>query len=139
MKYLDKLESQSIFIIREAYYHVPNLAMLWSVGKDSTVLVKLCQKAFFDHIPIPLVHRHRQSGDELIEKILSKYEKEEISTITLEMRVKQQGHRGKIFFLRGNNKKNLLVGLKKSKRFCSEEVFWCILRSLNLIQKRRTL
>ena len=56
MEHLDKLESQSIFIIREAYHHVPNLAMLWSVGKDSTVLVKLCQKAFFGHIPIPLVH-----------------------------------------------------------------------------------
>ena len=56
MDHLDKLESESIFIIREAYHHVPNLAMLWSVGKDSTVLVKLCQKAFFGHIPIPLVH-----------------------------------------------------------------------------------
>jgi len=56
MEHLDKLESQSIFIIREAYHHIPNLAMLWSVGKDSTVLVKLCQKAFFSHIPIPLVH-----------------------------------------------------------------------------------
>lgn len=56
MEHLDKLESQSIFIIREAYHHIPNLAMLWSVGKDSTVLVKLCQKAFFGHIPIPLVH-----------------------------------------------------------------------------------
>ena len=56
MEHLDKLESQSIFIIREAYEHVPNLAMLWSVGKDSTVLLKLCQKAFFGHIPIPLVH-----------------------------------------------------------------------------------
>ncbi len=56
MEHLDKLESQSIFIIREAYHHISNLAMLWSVGKDSTVLVKLCQKAFFGHIPIPLVH-----------------------------------------------------------------------------------
>ena len=30
--------------------------MLWSVGKDSTVLVKLALKAFFGHIPFPLVH-----------------------------------------------------------------------------------
>src|SRR5271154_3976747 len=30
--------------------------MLWSVGKDSTVLVKLAQKAFFGHIPFPLLH-----------------------------------------------------------------------------------
>lgn len=53
---LDLLESKSIYILREAYRHFPNLAMLWSIGKDSTVLVKLVLKAFFNHIPFPLVH-----------------------------------------------------------------------------------
>src|SRR5690606_5109419 len=33
-----------------------NLAMLWSIGKDSTVLLWLARKAFFGHVPIPLVH-----------------------------------------------------------------------------------
>jgi sulfate adenylyltransferase subunit 2 len=30
--------------------------MLWSIGKDSTVLVWLARKAFFGHVPFPLVH-----------------------------------------------------------------------------------
>jgi sulfate adenylyltransferase subunit 2 len=30
--------------------------MLWSIGKDSTVLLWLTRKAFFSHVPIPLVH-----------------------------------------------------------------------------------
>ena len=30
--------------------------MLWSIGKDSTVLLWLTRKAFFGHVPFPLVH-----------------------------------------------------------------------------------
>ena len=56
MKDLDKLESQSVYILREAYANFKNLAMLWSVGKDSTVLLWLARKAFLDHVPFPLVH-----------------------------------------------------------------------------------
>ena len=56
MDHLDALESQSIYILREAYKHFKNLGMLWSVGKDSTVLVWLARKAFFGHVPMPLVH-----------------------------------------------------------------------------------
>lgn len=53
---LDKLVNKSIYLLREAYFHFPRLAMLWSIGKDSTVLVRLAQKAFFGHIPFPLLH-----------------------------------------------------------------------------------
>ena len=56
MDYLDKLESQSIYIFREAYREFKNLAMLWSIGKDSTVMLWLARKAFFGHIPFPLIH-----------------------------------------------------------------------------------
>ena len=56
MDKLDELESQSIYIIREAYYHYKNLAVLWSIGKDSTTLVWLCRKAFFGKIPFPALH-----------------------------------------------------------------------------------
>lgn len=56
MDHLTRLENKSIYLLREAYCHFPRLAMLWSVGKDSTVLVKLALKAFFGHIPFPLVH-----------------------------------------------------------------------------------
>jgi sulfate adenylyltransferase subunit 2 len=53
---LDKLESQSIFIIREAYRSFKNIGMLWSIGKDSTVLLWLAKKAFFGHVPFELIH-----------------------------------------------------------------------------------
>lgn len=56
MEYLEKLEAQSIYIFREAYREFKHLAMLWSIGKDSTVLLHLARKAFFGHIPFPLVH-----------------------------------------------------------------------------------
>ena len=53
---LKKLENQSIYILREAYNKFKNPAMLWSIGKDSTVLLWLARKAFFGHVPFPLVH-----------------------------------------------------------------------------------
>ncbi|MCB0417380.1 MAG: sulfate adenylyltransferase subunit 2 [Bdellovibrionaceae bacterium] len=53
---LRKLESKSVHILREAYSEIDNLAMLWSIGKDSTVLLWLARKAFFGHVPFPLVH-----------------------------------------------------------------------------------
>jgi sulfate adenylyltransferase subunit 2 len=56
MDRLDELESQSVYIMREAYKQFKNPCMLWSIGKDSTVLLWLAKKAFFGHIPFPLVH-----------------------------------------------------------------------------------
>ena len=56
MNHLQKLESQSIHILREGYREFNNLCMLWSIGKDSTVLLWLARKAFFGHVPFPLVH-----------------------------------------------------------------------------------
>jgi len=56
MNQLDELEAKSIHILREAYREFKNLCMLWSIGKDSTVMLWLARKAFFGHCPIPLVH-----------------------------------------------------------------------------------
>lgn len=56
MNYLDQLESQSIFILREAVASGLKLAMLWSCGKDSNVMVHLAKKAFLGRVPFPLVH-----------------------------------------------------------------------------------
>ena len=56
MDHLDILETKSIHIIREAYSNFKNLCMLWSIGKDSTVLLWLARKAFFSHVPFPLIH-----------------------------------------------------------------------------------
>ncbi|MFU8804902.1 MAG: sulfate adenylyltransferase subunit CysD [Bradymonadaceae bacterium] len=54
--HLDALESQSIFILREAFNRFDKVANLWSIGKDSSVLLWLIRKAFFGHIPMPCVH-----------------------------------------------------------------------------------
>lgn len=56
MDHLDKLEAQSVYIIREAYREFKPLGMLWSIGKDSTVLLWLTRKAFFGHVPFDLIH-----------------------------------------------------------------------------------
>lgn len=56
MDKLDLLEAQSVFILREAYKSFKSLGMLWSIGKDSTVLLWLAKKAFFGHVPFELVH-----------------------------------------------------------------------------------
>jgi len=56
MDHLEKLETQSVYILREAYKEFKQLCMLWSIGKDSTVLLWLARKAFFGHVPFPLVH-----------------------------------------------------------------------------------
>lgn len=56
MDHLARLESQSVYILREAYKSFKNLCMLWSIGKDSTVMLWLARKAFFGHVPFPLVH-----------------------------------------------------------------------------------
>jgi sulfate adenylyltransferase subunit 2 len=53
---IDELEQQSVYILREAYRHFERLCMLWSIGKDSTVMLWLARKAFFGHVPFPLVH-----------------------------------------------------------------------------------
>ncbi|MFP6584688.1 MAG: sulfate adenylyltransferase subunit CysD [Candidatus Hydrogenedentota bacterium] len=56
MNQLDELEAKSVHILREAYREFKSLCMLWSIGKDSTVMLWLARKAFFGHVPIPLVH-----------------------------------------------------------------------------------
>jgi sulfate adenylyltransferase subunit 2 len=53
---LDQLEARSVHVLREAYRDFKHLCMLWSIGKDSTVLLHLARKAFFSHAPFPLVH-----------------------------------------------------------------------------------
>ena len=56
MDQITQLENLGIHLLREAYANFRNLCMLWSIGKDSTVLLWLARKAFYGHIPFPLVH-----------------------------------------------------------------------------------
>jgi sulfate adenylyltransferase subunit 2 len=56
MTHLDQLESQSVYILREAFNRIDKLAMLWSLGKDSNVMIWLAKKAFFGQVPFPVMH-----------------------------------------------------------------------------------
>ncbi len=57
LNHLQALEAESIHIFREAVAEFANPVMLYSIGKDSSVLVRLAQKAFFPgKIPFPLLH-----------------------------------------------------------------------------------
>ena len=55
--HLDALEAESIHILREAVAEGENPVMLYSLGKDSTVMLHLARKAFFpSRPPFPLLH-----------------------------------------------------------------------------------
>jgi sulfate adenylyltransferase subunit 2 len=54
--HLEALENHSVFILREAHHAFRNMAMPWSMGKDSNVLLWLSLKAFLGQVPFPLLH-----------------------------------------------------------------------------------
>ena len=57
LSHLDRLEAESIFIFREAFAQGASPVMLYSIGKDSSVLLHLARKAFYPaRIPFPLLH-----------------------------------------------------------------------------------
>jgi len=57
MTHLKQLEAEAIHIIREVAAAFERPVMLYSIGKDSSVMLRLAQKAFFpDKIPFPLMH-----------------------------------------------------------------------------------
>src|ERR1700761_956647 len=57
LTHLQTLEAESIHIFREVASEFQNPVMLYSIGKDSSVMLRLAQKAFFPApIPFPLLH-----------------------------------------------------------------------------------
>ncbi|MEQ1722892.1 MAG: sulfate adenylyltransferase subunit CysD [Pseudobdellovibrio sp.] len=57
MTHLKQLEEKSIYLLRESFHHFKGqISMLWSVGKDSTVMLHLVKKAFLGRVPFPLMH-----------------------------------------------------------------------------------
>ncbi|HET9698638.1 MAG TPA: sulfate adenylyltransferase subunit CysD [Terriglobales bacterium] len=57
LDHLKTLEDESIFILREAVAEFARPVMLYSIGKDSSVMLRLAQKAFYPgKIPFPLLH-----------------------------------------------------------------------------------
>lgn len=76
LTHLDKLENQSIYIIREAYHQFRDVATLWSIGKDSTTLLWLIRKAFFGKLPFPVMHIDTSYKFKEIYEFRDKYAKE---------------------------------------------------------------
>ena len=57
MTHLDRLEAESMHIIREVMADADNPVMLYSIGKDSSVMLHLARKAFYPSLPpFPLLH-----------------------------------------------------------------------------------
>ncbi len=57
MTNLKELEAEAIHIIREVAAEFENPVMLYSIGKDSSVMVRLAEKAFYPgKVPFPLMH-----------------------------------------------------------------------------------
>lgn len=57
LNYLDELESEAIFILREVWAQFENPVILFSGGKDSILVTHLAKKAFYpSKIPFPLMH-----------------------------------------------------------------------------------
>ena len=86
MDHLDKLEAEAVYIMREVAAECEKPVMLYSIGKDSSVMLHLAMKAFFpEKPPFPFLHvnttwkfhemiefrdrRARETGIELIEYI----------------------------------------------------------------------
>src|SRR6185295_12142068 len=57
LTHLDRLEAESIHILRETVAEADKPVMLYSIGKDSSVMLHLARKAFFPGpLPFPLLH-----------------------------------------------------------------------------------
>lgn len=56
MPRLRRLEGETCSLLYEAHLRFPKSAMLWSMGKDSTVLLHLARKTFRGRLPFPVVH-----------------------------------------------------------------------------------
>ncbi len=107
MDKLSKLENESIFIIREAYYQFRKVLMLWSIGKDSTALLWLMRKAFYGKLPFPVLHIDTGYKFKEIYQFRDEYAKKwDLNVIV---------HRNQVAIDRG-------VGPKKQKLECCTEL-----------------
>src|SRR6195256_2949450 len=53
---LGELEARVFFCLPEAFARLRRLALLWSLGKDSNVMIWIARKAFFGRLPFPAMH-----------------------------------------------------------------------------------
>ena len=109
LTHLQQLEAESIFIMREVAAQFGKPALLFSGGKDSIVMVRLVQKAFWPaKLPFPLVHvdtghnfdetiqfRDDLANDVGGDLVVASVQEEEMD----EVAPQREGHRDRIAFL----------------------------------------
>ena len=67
LNYLDELESEAIYVLREVWAQFQNPVLLFSGGKDSIVVAHLARKAFYPS-KIPFAFMHVDTGHNFPEK-----------------------------------------------------------------------
>ena len=95
LSHIEKLESESIHIIREVVAEFDNPVMLYSIGKDSSVMLHLAQKAFYPN-KIPFKLMHIDTTWKFKEMILFRDEAVKTHNLDLLVYINQEGVRDKI-------------------------------------------
>ena len=95
LSHIEKLESESIHIIREVVAEFENPVMLYSIGKDSSVMLHLAQKAFYPN-KIPFKLMHIDTTWKFKEMILFRDEVVKTHNLDLLVYINQEGVRDKI-------------------------------------------
>ena len=130
LSHLRELEAESIHIIREVAAEFENPVMLYSIGKDSSVMVRLAEKAFYPgKVPFPLMHiDSKWKFREMIE-FRDQYAKEHGWNLIVESNM-EAFNAGVGPFTHGSkvhtdlmNTQALLHGLKKYRSRAKERIF----------------
>ena len=95
LSHIEKLESESIHIIREVVAEFENPVMLYSIGKDSSVMLHLAQKAFYPN-KIPFKLMHIDTTWKFKEMILFRDETAKNQNLDLLVHINEDGVRDKI-------------------------------------------
>ena len=103
LSHIDKLESESIHIIREVVAEFDNPVMLYSIGKDSSVMLHLAQKAFAPN-NIPFKIMHIDTTWKFKEMILFRDQIAKTYDLDLIVHINQDGIRNKISPIKNGSK-----------------------------------
>jgi len=103
LSHIDKLESESIHIIREVVAEFDNPVMLYSIGKDSSVMLHLALKAFAPN-NIPFKIMHIDTTWKFKEMILFRDQISKTYNLDLIVHINQDGIRNKISPIKNGSK-----------------------------------
>ena len=106
LSHLQELEAESIYIIREVAAEFQNPVMLYSIGKDSSVMVRLAEKAFAPgKVPFPLMHIDTgHNFPEVIE--FRDYRAKELGERLIVRSMEDSIQRGRVVLRSGNQSRN---------------------------------